>query len=72
MGAGVRSVAGMGLRWAPRSIIHAVVAIFRYSSADVGISEKVWIHYNGTSSWTGAPTTFVLRDVLQFGAQILA
>jgi len=47
-----------------------VGAITGYSSTDVGISEKVWIHYDGASSWTGAPTTFVLRDILQFGSDL--
>ena len=47
-----------------------VGAITGYSSAGVGISEKVWIHYAGKSSWSGTPTTFALRDILQFSTDL--
>ena len=47
-----------------------VGAITGYSSAGMGISEKVWIHYKGESSWTGVPTTFALRDILQFSGNL--
>jgi hypothetical protein len=43
-----------------------VGSITGYSAADVGISEKVWLHYTGTSTYAGKPTTFVLRDILSF------
>jgi isopenicillin-N N-acyltransferase-like protein len=47
-----------------------VGAITGYSAADVGISEKVWLHDTGASSWSGMPTTFVLRQMLQFGTTL--
>jgi len=43
-----------------------------YSSAPVGICEKVWLGYNGTSSRRGIPWNFLLRDILQFDADINA
>ncbi len=43
-----------------------VGSITGYSVADVAISEKVWLHYTGTSTYAGTPTTFVLREILQF------
>jgi len=36
------------------------------SSAPMGICEKVWLSYNGTSSRSGIPWHFLLRDILQF------
>jgi len=36
----------------------------------VGICEKVWLSYNGTSTRQGAPWDFVLRDILQYDADI--
>jgi len=35
-------------------------------STQVGICEKVWLHYNGTDHREGTPFTFVLRDILQY------
>eukprot|EP01130_Rhizamoeba_saxonica_P002004 TRINITY_DN11815_c0_g1_i1.p1 TRINITY_DN11815_c0_g1~~TRINITY_DN11815_c0_g1_i1.p1 ORF type:complete len:425 (-),score=97.09 TRINITY_DN11815_c0_g1_i1:25-1299(-) len=43
-----------------------VGALTGMSSAPFGICEKVWLHYNGTSSREGIPFTFLLRDILQF------
>ncbi len=42
-----------------------VGTITGFSSAEVGICEKVWIHYDGHDSRFGTPFTFVLRDILQ-------
>jgi hypothetical protein len=47
-------------------------SITGYSSAPVGICEKVWIGYNGTDSRRGIPFHFLLRDILQFDADINA
>lgn len=41
-------------------------AMTGFSSAPVGVCEKVWLSYNGTSSRAGYPWTFLLRDILQF------
>ena len=42
-----------------------VGAITGYSSAGVAISEKVWLHYKGSYTFEGAPTTYALRELLQ-------
>eukprot|EP01043_Picozoa_sp_COSAG02_P026200 COSAG02_NODE_1502_length_12258_cov_12.486142_4_plen_232_part_00 len=47
-----------------------VGSITGYSSADVAISEKVWLHYTGSSTYEGEPTTFVLREILQFARNL--
>lgn len=41
-------------------------AISGYSSANMAISEKVWLSYKGHSSRAGYPFSFLLRDILQF------
>ena len=41
-----------------------------YSSADVAISEKVWLHYTGSYTYEGIPTDFVLRQILQFATNL--
>lgn len=41
-------------------------ALTGYSSADVAICEKVWIHYKGSKPRNGQPWHFRLRDILQF------
>ncbi len=41
-------------------------AITGYSSAPIGLSQKVWINYNGSSIRSGIPFHFLLRDILQF------
>jgi len=45
-------------------------AITGYSSAPIGLSEKVWMHYNGTDSRSGIPFHFLLRDILQYDGGI--
>jgi len=45
-------------------------ALTGYSSASVGICEKVWLSYNGTYSRAGIPWMFVLRDILQYDTDI--
>lgn len=37
-----------------------------FSSAPMAVCEKVWLHYNGTSSRAGFPWHFLLREILQF------
>lgn len=41
-------------------------AISGYSSANMAISEKVWLSYKGRASRAGYPFSFLLRDILQF------
>lgn len=41
-------------------------AITGFSSANVAVSEKVWLAYDGPSSRAGVPFNFLLRDILQF------
>jgi hypothetical protein len=36
-------------------------AITGYSSAEIAISEKVWLHYSGKSTMAGIPATFLLE-----------
>jgi predicted Zn-dependent protease with MMP-like domain len=36
----------------------------------LGISEKVWLHYNGSDSRAGVPFTFLMRDVAQYDRTI--
>eukprot|EP00010_Vexillifera_abyssalis_P002857 CAMPEP_0201552088 /NCGR_PEP_ID=MMETSP0173_2-20130828/13637_1 /ASSEMBLY_ACC=CAM_ASM_000268 /TAXON_ID=218659 /ORGANISM="Vexillifera sp., Strain DIVA3 564/2" /LENGTH=441 /DNA_ID=CAMNT_0047962507 /DNA_START=21 /DNA_END=1346 /DNA_ORIENTATION=+ len=45
-------------------------ALTGFSSAPVGICEKVWLHYKGRDSRVGVPWTFLLRDILQFDQDI--
>eukprot|EP01121_Diplochlamys_sp_Union-15-3_P011240 TRINITY_DN3231_c0_g3_i2.p1 TRINITY_DN3231_c0_g3~~TRINITY_DN3231_c0_g3_i2.p1 ORF type:complete len:430 (-),score=64.57 TRINITY_DN3231_c0_g3_i2:65-1327(-) len=45
-------------------------AISGYSSAPIGICEKVWLSYNGSDSRFGIPFHFLLRDILQFDKTI--
>jgi len=52
------------------SFTGAVIALTGYSSAPMGICEKVWISYNGTQSRTGQPWHFLLRDILQFDQSV--
>merc|ERR1712137_148908 len=47
-----------------------VGALSGYSSASIGLCEKVWLSYNGTSSRSGDPWPFVLRDILQYDVDI--
>lgn len=43
-----------------------VGAVTGYSSADIGISEKVWDGFNGVENVFGYPFHFVLQDILQY------
>jgi len=43
-----------------------VGAVTGMSSAPIGLSQKVWLAYNGTSSRDGYPFHFMLRDLLEF------
>ena len=36
----------------------------------MGLSEKVWMHYNESDSREGIPFHFLLRDILQFDMDI--
>eukprot|EP01104_Vermistella_antarctica_P019035 TRINITY_DN7276_c0_g1_i1.p1 TRINITY_DN7276_c0_g1~~TRINITY_DN7276_c0_g1_i1.p1 ORF type:complete len:467 (+),score=129.97 TRINITY_DN7276_c0_g1_i1:146-1546(+) len=45
-------------------------SIAGFSSSGMAVSEKVWLHYNGSSSREGYPWMFLLRDVLQFDNDI--
>ena len=45
-------------------------ALTGYSSAPIGLCEKVWDGYTGKSSRQGIPWHFLLRDILQFDADI--
>lgn len=45
-------------------------AMTGYSSAPIGLCEKVWLGYNGTSSRQGIPWHFLLRDIMQFDSDI--
>jgi len=47
-------------------------ALTGYSSANVGICEKVWDHYNGTYFVEGYPFHYLLRDILQFDSDTSA
>jgi hypothetical protein len=49
-----------------------VGAITGFSSAPVGMGMKVWLTYNGSSSRSGVPFHFLLRDVLQYDADTSA
>ncbi len=41
-----------------------------FSSAPVGLCEKVWLEYNGTKPRSGYPWHFLTRDILQFDADV--
>uniref|UniRef100_A0A6B2L4U1 Acid ceramidase N-terminal domain-containing protein n=1 Tax=Arcella intermedia TaxID=1963864 RepID=A0A6B2L4U1_9EUKA len=47
-----------------------VGAITGYSSAPVGVCEKVWLSYNGTENRFGIPWHYLLRDILQFDSDV--
>jgi len=49
-----------------------VGALTGYSSANVGICEKVWDHYNGTYLVEGYPFHYLLRDILQYDSDTSA
>jgi len=62
--------AGNGHPYAILSFTGFIGAITGYSSARVGISEKVWYSYTGSESRIGVPWHFLLRDILQFDRSI--
>jgi len=41
-----------------------------FSNAPIGLSQKVWLGYNGTDTREGIPFHFLLRDILQFDSNI--
>jgi len=41
-----------------------------FSSAPLGLCEKVWIAYNGTKDRSGYPWHFLTRDILQFDPDV--
>ncbi|CAE7857396.1 dcd1A [Symbiodinium sp. KB8] len=45
-------------------------SITGYSAANIGVSEKVWLHYDGPYSPAGIPFHFLLQDILQFDMDI--
>jgi len=45
-------------------------ALTGFSKSPLGISQKVWISYNGTQNRIGYPWHFLLRDILQFDHDI--
>jgi len=47
-----------------------VGALTGYSTAPLGLSQKVWSGFNGTFSRFGIPFTFLLRDILQYDEDI--
>lgn len=56
---------GNGHPFATVSWTSFIGAIAGISSADVSISQKVWIGYEGKDSRVGIPFHFLLRDILQ-------
>jgi hypothetical protein len=60
------STTAEGHAYASVSYPGMVGAITGYSAAGVAISEKVWLHYTGSFTYAGLPTTFLLREILQF------
>eukprot|EP00698_Gefionella_okellyi_P020891 TRINITY_DN6653_c0_g1_i1.p1 TRINITY_DN6653_c0_g1~~TRINITY_DN6653_c0_g1_i1.p1 ORF type:complete len:440 (+),score=86.37 TRINITY_DN6653_c0_g1_i1:53-1321(+) len=62
--------AGNGHAFAVVGFAGFVGAFTGFSSAPIGLSEKVWLSYNGTSSRVGTPWTFVVRDILQYDADV--
>lgn len=57
---------GDGHAFATLSWAGWIGALTGYSSADVGVSEKVWDKYTGKKTYSGMPWSFVLRDILQY------
>lgn len=62
--------AGNGHAFAILTWAGFVGAMTGFSSAPMGVCEKVWLGYNGTSSRIGAPWHFVLRDILQYDIDV--
>ena len=53
-----------------RDRLPVATSVTGYSSADVAISEKVWLHYTGSYTYEGIPTDFLLRQILQFATNL--
>jgi hypothetical protein len=53
--------AGYGHAYSTMGWSGLIGALTGYSSADVAISEKVWLHYTGKSTFAGIPATFLLE-----------
>jgi len=45
-------------------------ALTGFSSAPMGLSQKLWYNYNGTMNREGIPFHYLLRDILQFDSDI--
>lgn len=58
--------AGYGQTFASMGWAGLMGSITGYSSAQMAISEKVWLHYDGVASIFGIPTTFLLEDILRW------
>lgn len=56
---------GDGHAFASFSWAGFIGTISGYSSAHVGVCEKVWAGYNGTLARVGVPWHFLLRDIMQ-------
>eukprot|EP01127_Copromyxa_protea_P004456 TRINITY_DN14317_c0_g1_i1.p1 TRINITY_DN14317_c0_g1~~TRINITY_DN14317_c0_g1_i1.p1 ORF type:complete len:423 (-),score=87.84 TRINITY_DN14317_c0_g1_i1:40-1308(-) len=52
------------------SFVGFIGALSGVSDAPMGICEKVWYAYNGTSSREGIPWHFMLRDILQWDKSV--
>lgn len=52
------------------SFVGFVGALTGVSDSPVGICEKVWLKYNGTSSREGIPWHFMLRDILMWDKSV--
>ncbi len=53
--------AGYGHTYSTMGWTGLIGAITGYSSAEIAISEKVWLHYSGKSTMAGIPATFLLE-----------
>jgi hypothetical protein len=61
---------GNGHAFSTASFAGFIGAITGYSSAPMGVCEKVWLQYNGTKHRAGVPWHFLLRDILQYDSDI--
>jgi hypothetical protein len=61
---------GYGHAFSTASFAGFIGAITGYSSAPMGVCEKVWLQYNGTKHRAGVPWHFLLRDILQYDSDI--
>lgn len=52
------------------SFVGFVGALTGVSDSPIGICEKVWLKYNGTSSREGIPWHFLLRDILMWDKSV--